>query len=234
MKHVHQPRRMALLRSGAALALALVLGVLGLFLGEQAGERPGPTDAGLDGAQALPQVRSAQPGVSPASSAQVLAERSQTEWAPAATPERLPAPEPGQIVSPPGLDATATARADGGSVGSASATATVSPSASLSPEPEPAPDVDALAGVERAGVLLPHAALRPGGPGYRIQLGVFGDAGNALKLYEQVAVQGFEAQIQSRVVVGPFADRAAAEKARQTLRRAGLGAGVLVLPEPSK
>ena len=232
MTHIHPPRRMALLRSGAALALALVLGVLGLFIGEQAGERPGATEAGLDGAQTSPQVRRAQPGVSPASSAHVLAERSQTEPAPAATPERPPAPEAGQIVSPPGLDATATARADGGSVGSASATATVSPSASLSPEPEP--DVDALAGVERAGVLLPHAALRPGGTGYRIQLGVFGDAGNALKLYEQVAIQGFEAQIQSRVVVGPFADRAAAEKARQTLRRAGLGAGVLVLPEPSK
>ena len=230
MTHVHQPRRMALLRSGAALALALVLGVLGLFLGEQAGERPGATEAGLDGAQALPQVRPAQPGASPASSAQVLAEGSQTEPAPAATPEGPPAPEAGQIVSPPGLNATATARADGGSVESASATATVSPSASLSTEP----DADALAGVERAGVLLPHAALRPGGPGYRIQLGVFGDAGNAFKLYEQVAIQGFQAQIQSRVVVGPFADRAAAEKARQALRRAGLGAGVLVLPEPSK
>lgn len=230
MTHVHQLRRMALLRSGAALALALVLGVLGLFLGEQAGERPGATEAGLDGAQALPQVRPAQPGASPASSAQVVVERSQTEPAPAATPERPPAPEAGQIVGPPGLDATATARADGGSVGSASATDTLSSPASLSLEPEP----DALAGLERAGVLIPHAALRPGGPGYRIQLGVFGDAGNALKLYEQVAVQGFEAQIQSRVVVGPFADRAAAEKARQTLRRAGLGAGVLVLPEPSK
>ena len=74
----------------------------------------------------------------------------------------------------------------------------------------------------------------PGGPGYRIQLGVFGDAGNALKLYEQVADQGYQGQIQSRVMVGPFADRAAAEKARQALRRAGVGQGVLVPPEHSK
>jgi Sporulation related domain. len=84
------------------------------------------------------------------------------------------------------------------------------------------------------GVVLPQAALRPGGPGYRIQLGVFGDAGNALKLYEQVAAQGYAGHIQSRVIVGPFADRAQAEKARQALRRAGVGQGVLVPPEQSK
>lgn len=84
------------------------------------------------------------------------------------------------------------------------------------------------------GVVLPQAALRPGGPGYRIQLGVFGDAGNALKLYEQVAAEGYEAHIQSRVTVGPFADRAAAEKAREALRRSGLGAGVLMPPGQSK
>ena len=84
------------------------------------------------------------------------------------------------------------------------------------------------------GLVLPQAALRPRGPGYRIQLGVFGDAGNALKLYEQVAALGYEGHIQSRVMVGPFADRAAAEKARQALRRAGVGQGVLVPPEPSK
>ena len=231
MKHVHPPRRAALLRSGAALALALVLGVLGLVLGERAGELHGTTETGLDGEQALAQVRPAQPGTSQGAPSQVLAaQQSQAEPAPAVIPGGVPAPEARQIVDPQPPGATATARADGGDVGSASAKVTVSPAALPAPEPGPAE----LAVVAPAGVLLPHAALRAGGAGYRIQLGVFGDAGNALKLYEQLAAQGFEAQVQSRVVVGPFADRAAAEKARQALRRAGLGAGVLVVPEPSK
>ena len=84
------------------------------------------------------------------------------------------------------------------------------------------------------GLLLPAAALRPGGPGYRIQLGVFGDSTNALKLHQRLAAEGYPAHIQSRVVVGPFADRAAAEKARPALRQAGLGGGVLVAPERQK
>ncbi|MDX9884227.1 SPOR domain-containing protein [Thauera sp.] len=98
----------------------------------------------------------------------------------------------------------------------------------------PAPATSAIPDMVSDGVVLPQAALRPGGPGYRIQLGVFGDAGNALKLYEQLAAQGYEGHIQSRVLVGPFADRAAAEKARQALRQAGVGQGVLLPPEHSK
>ncbi|MGD9870877.1 MAG: SPOR domain-containing protein [Thauera sp.] len=80
------------------------------------------------------------------------------------------------------------------------------------------------------GVLLPHEALRVGGAGYRIQLGVFGDAANALQLYEQLSADGYAAHIQSRVVVGPFADRASAEKARAALQRSGMPAGILVPP----
>jgi len=110
----------------------------------------------------------------------------------------------------------------GAPAGMAPASSAVAPAASAGPD------------TAADGVVLPQAALRPGGPGYRIQLGVFGDAGNALKLYEQVADQGYQGQIQSRVMVGPFADRAAAEKARQALRRAGVGQGVLVPPEHSK
>jgi len=71
------------------------------------------------------------------------------------------------------------------------------------------------------GVLLPHAAASGGGPGYRIQLGVFGDPANALQLYERLAAEGYAAGIQSRVVLGPFADRDAAERARRKLREGG-------------
>ena len=86
-----------------------------------------------------------------------------------------------------------------------------------------------LVGLENA-LLLAYPLFA----GFAVDAMLRGDAGNALKLYEQVADQGYQGQIQSRVMVGPFADRAAAEKARQALRRAGVGQGVLVPPEHSK
>lgn len=81
-----------------------------------------------------------------------------------------------------------------------------------------------------AGVLLPLAAVQPGGEGIYIQLGVFGDVSNALAVYERLAEAGMEARIQSRVVVGPFADRRAAERAQAALRKAGEPEGILVPP----
>lgn len=223
-----RPRRQALIRSGVALAAALALGVLGLVAGER---RAPPGDAGEGGrgrehatplassAQALPAVPpqaptevASPPGVAPP----VLAVA-----APASPPpQSLSTPVGGQVVAPPQAVSVA-ARADGASTGGVTA---ASPAPVAGARPDPAVD----------GIVLPQAALRPRGPGYRIQLGVFGDAGNALKLYEQVAAQGYEGHIQSRVMVGPFADRAAAEKARQALRRAGVAQGVLVPPEQSK
>lgn len=80
------------------------------------------------------------------------------------------------------------------------------------------------------GVLLPHDALRPAGEGYQLQLGVFADAANALVLYERLSAAGFEARIQSRVVLGPFPDRRAAEQAQADLRRTGEPAGILLPP----
>lgn len=81
-----------------------------------------------------------------------------------------------------------------------------------------------------AGVLLPLAAVQPGGEGIYLQLGVFGDVSNALAVYERLAEAGMEARIQSRVVVGPFADRRAAERAQAALREAGEPEGILVPP----
>lgn len=81
-----------------------------------------------------------------------------------------------------------------------------------------------------AGVVLPEAAVAASGPGHRIQLGVFGEAANAVSVYERAVAAGYDARIQSRVVVGPFADKAAAERAQRKLREAGLGAGVIVPP----
>lgn len=82
-----------------------------------------------------------------------------------------------------------------------------------------------------AGVWLPRAA-GTGGRGYLVQLGVFTDPANALELYERAAAAGQPAHIQSRVVLGPFPDRAAAERARKAHQ--ALGAGVVVAPGRSR
>jgi cell division septation protein DedD len=213
--------------------VALVLGVLGLLAGERKVETRAAADGRHNGDDAVPsaprvQILSPQPpqtstsapsSSSPSSPGPLSAPAGAAASSPAA--EALSAPVGGQIVAPPQAD-SATARAQEGTEGGVMTTVPAAPEAGARPDPR----VD--------GIVLPQAALRSGGPGYRIQLGVFGDAGNALKLYDQVAAQGYEGHIQSRVMVGPFADRASAEKARQALRRAGVGQGVLVPPEKSK
>ncbi|HPR06668.1 MAG TPA: SPOR domain-containing protein [Denitromonas sp.] len=64
--------------------------------------------------------------------------------------------------------------------------------------------------------------------GYLVQLGVFSTSENAQALYEKIAKMGIESHIESRVVVGPFKDRAAADAAREKLRKSGLGKGLVV------
>ena len=232
---VRQPRREALLRSGIALAVALVLGVSGLLFGERGGERPAAIKVGQSADQA---VVPASPVQTPSASGT----SSLTTGGVAVTAAPLSAPSPGSDPASGLLSVPPSAPVSGSLVAApiVSAPPAVAPpeggAAGLVRPVSAAPEVEVSAGPDAVpdGVLLPHAALRSGGPGYRIQLGVFGDAGNALKLYEQVAAQGFEAHIQSRVMVGPFADRAAAEKARQALRRAGVVQGAVVTPEPSK
>ena len=231
-----QPRREALLRSGIALATAVALGVLGLLAGERSVDRPGAMDGAPGAEQAAPAAPRAQfapalqsqpsvpattpLGAQPAPAVAATAPASPPSPSPSA--ESRSAPVGGQIVVAQPV-APDPVRTEAGAV-----------AGMIAAPPAPTPAASARPDVTTDGVVLPQAALRPGGPGYRIQLGVFGDAGNALKLYEQVAAQGYDGYIQSRVMVGPFTDRAAAEKARQALRRAGVGPGVLVTPDQSK
>lgn len=214
------PRRQALTRAGGALALALVLGLLGLVVGERGGAVREVVTSELDRAQVPASVSLVTPGTA------LEAQQRVTEGA-ASTDTRLFAPAStaaGSVSAPPSVQAPPASppMADAGAV----------PSPAVAPAPAPALGDKPEARVD--GVLIPAAALAAGGAGYRVQLGVFADAGNALKLYEQLAAEGYPASIQSRVVIGPFADRAAAEKARQDLRRAGVGQGVLVAPERSR
>lgn len=69
---------------------------------------------------------------------------------------------------------------------------------------------------------------KPSGP--VLQLGVFGAQDNAERLRDELARKGFPARVESRVVLGPFPDRAAAEAAQAELKRAGQGGGIVVPP----
>ena len=81
--------------------------------------------------------------------------------------------------------------------------------------------------------LMAEAASAPV-DGYRIQLGVFSDPENAIGLARELNARGLAAGIQSRVVLGPFADRDAAHKAQAALRAAGVEAGMLLPPARKK
>ena len=82
-------------------------------------------------------------------------------------------------------------------------------------------------------VLMTQARSAPA-DGYRIQLGVFSDPANAIGLAQELTARGLPAGIQSRVVLGPFADRDAAHTAQAALRAAGVEAGMLLPPLKKK
>lgn len=209
------PRRVALARAAAALSGALLVVLLALSASE--GEGPAPaTSAERTPAQGMsaPILPPAPPAPTPDTAA-AAARVAQAATAPAivAAPASPAASLPVPAVAP----AAGPERAGAGAV--------VAPAASVAPAAAPT----ATARVQ--GVLIPRAAAAAVGSGYLVQLGVFTDPANTLKAYEQAVALGQPAYVQSRVVLGPFADRAAAERARKALQGAGAGAGVLIAPE---
>jgi len=62
----------------------------------------------------------------------------------------------------------------------------------------------------------------PSGRGFVVQLGVFTNPGNAQDLVERLRKQGIRAYTETRVHVGPFMNRAEADKAQAELRRMGI------------
>ncbi|MBK6742022.1 MAG: SPOR domain-containing protein [Hydrogenophilales bacterium] len=124
-----------------------------------------------------------------------------------ATPAQVEPPPPPEISAP--TTAPALARTPATSTGTAAAptlaasTAT-RPAARISP-PVPAPP---------AKVEMPKA--------YVVQLGVFADPANARDLVDRLVKVGVRAQMETRVQLGPFANRQEAEKARAELMRLGV------------
>ncbi len=110
----------------------------------------------------------------------------------------------------------------GGGEGGAAAHGKPAPMAAAEPDASPAPKP----AVEPAP--KPAAAPAPLKDGFLVQLGVFGTLGNAQALADKVGALGIPAYIESRVVVGPFKNRAEADAARNKLRASGLGKGLVV------
>jgi cell division protein FtsN len=83
----------------------------------------------------------------------------------------------------------------------------------------------------RPGVGAPAADAAPATvKGYFVQLGVFASLENAEALRARLEGLGIPARLESRVVVGPFPDQAAARAAQARLRDAGQEGGLIVPP----
>jgi DedD protein len=85
-----------------------------------------------------------------------------------------------------------------------------------------------------AATLLPKLEARSGvvsAPrAFLLQLGVFSSAENAKVLQDRLAKAGIQTYAETRVHVGPFKDKAEAEKARATLKE--LGVKAVIVPQP--
>lgn len=170
--------------------------------------------------------------------------------APAPTPA-LPAPitpAPMQEAAPPRSEAEPEVEAEVESAPEATTeSAPAQVRAEAAPEaPPPPPRVSNQAGPRlppaaqpspRAATTPPTPAPTPApstrpapppGTGYVVQLGVFSNPENARELVEHLAKRGIRAHMETRVQLGPFLNRAEAEKAQAEMRR--LGYAPLVTP----
>lgn len=102
-------------------------------------------------------------------------------------------------------------------------------------EAQVSPTTPASASVEDASAPKPAAAARPGRPpraaaditpGFVVQLGLFNTVENAQALRARLEGQGIPVFLETRVVVGPFRDRAEADAAQAKLKALGI-AGVV-------
>jgi DedD protein len=97
------------------------------------------------------------------------------------------------------------------------------PSAAPATRPATAPSGAAAKGSPpRAAEPAPAPAQPERIKGFVVQTGVFSSTENALALQARLKDQGIPAFVETRVVVGPFRNRAEAEAAKKRLRELGL------------
>lgn len=104
------------------------------------------------------------------------------------------------------------------------------------PQPDagaPSADAPAVAEPVTAAMTTPQPRRFPPPPpgnGYMVQLGVFTDTENAATLLLELAAAGHPAYLQSRVVLGPYPSKAAAQQAQEKIRRERKLDGMIVPP----
>jgi DedD protein len=130
----------------------------------------------------------------------------------AAPPPPPPSVEAEPAASPRGAQPSATP-AEHAPTRAATSEAHAQPARSSASPPAPA----AAQGTPAAQ----PAPLAPN-PGYVIQLGMFTSVDNAQTLLERLKAQGVPAYLETRVVVGPFRDRAEADAAQRKLHAGGV------------
>jgi cell division septation protein DedD len=93
----------------------------------------------------------------------------------------------------------------------------------------PSPPPQAARSVAQRSVGAPASAVPPSASGrYQLQIGRFADVEAAARLRDELAGDGHAASVLTRVAVGPFAERRAAQDVLARLRRERALRGVLV------
>ena len=154
---------------------------------------------------------------------------------PATTAEPEPAPSPAATTEPASKLPHGPAPAPKPAAAPAPARTAKEPAANPAPatkataaRPEPAPATPARSVVMKQETPPPVAAApaeaQPPGTskGYRVQLGLFSNLGNATALIQRLKAADIPVRSETRVSVGPFQTRAEAEEAMQKLKDMGL------------
>ncbi len=205
-------RRKALLRLGVA-GVVTAAALAGLWWLDQSGGKPGKS---VSATPPSPIVSAPlQASAPPQDPAEMTAPQPET---PGVTPETTPDKVPGAPA--------------GGEVSSRVAAATSQSSTPATREAPPPPHVSnaprAVPSAPQASAATPPAERRPALPAatlgvpYLVRLGIFSEPTRARELVDRLKHQGIRAHIETRVNMGPFANREEAEKAQATLRKLGI------------
>ena len=208
-----QLKQRAMRRLALALALIVVaivaLGILDHYSGRKRAVVPERPPSEPPAISTLPPPKPLEPG-SPAPEAPA------TQPGPALPPPPPPNVEERPTARPPAQTAghAATPESAGGATPSRSAPAPAVESGKRVPGSAAAPPPAAIPAVEAR-------------QGFVVQLGMFTTVENAQSLQAKLKEQGIPAFLETRVVVGPFRDRAEADAAQRKLKELGVG-GVIV------
>ncbi len=211
-----QLRQRAMRRLALALALIVAaivgLGLLDHYTGRQRATAPATPSSEPPPIASLPQPTPLEP------------ETPAPQAPPPAPTTALPPPPPPTIGDQPTAPPPASRTPDQPVAGAEIPRSTDGGPARGTAEPSPAARQRATAAAAPSAGGAPALEARTG---FVVQLGMFTTVENAQALHTRLRQQGIPAFLETRVVVGPFRDRAEADAAQRKLQELGVG-GVIV------